>query len=401
MINYYKPLLVRLFTKAQRIHANPFECPTEILELQETLIKKITYVELRIKRLKTSIKELKKTLGMKQTGPNKVDSQKMKDRIALYYDQIEGYQELLIIFRWIGDAIVFSFIDRWDIKPLSHKERSGFLSGKIGAQRERRILRGLFKSGYIAILTDLTNCLRYGDIFVFTENRPFQIFEVKSSKNISMRVIRQMGDSQRILDYISSDGTNFLYGKEANVQRIAAHGDPKYYIDQINDVINEAIEKSICYKEVEDGLYYLAITQFDPEIISQIKKHCKGEMIAGLISRKAYADLAYFPLSLSIHNAEALFKICTGELIISVILDMGLFIEKLEANGIRLIALKEEVDYAFRLEFIQPRVNLLEYLQIGNHYFNRVFSEFLSPNWLIQNIISIMQTNPSNLGIIE
>jgi hypothetical protein len=399
MIIYYKPLLVRLFAEAQRIHANPFEYPNEILELQETLIKKITYVELQIKKLKTSIKELRKTLGTKQTGLNKVDSQKIKDKIAQYSAQIDGYQDLLVFFRWIGDAIVFSFIDRWDIKPLAIKEGAGFLSGKKGARRERGILRGIFKSGYIAILTDLTNCLRYGDIAVFHENRPFQIFEVKSSKNISKRVIRQEENTKRILEYILTDKTNFLYGREGDFKRIPLFENPIYYIDEINDVVNEAIEKINCYKEVEDGLYYMAITKFDPEIFRQIEQGCKGEMIASLVNIKTYTDLAYFPLSLSIHNAEALYKVCTGELVITVILDMGLFKERLEANGVRLIMLKEDKDYAFRFELIQSEVNLLDYLQIGNHFFDRVFSEFLSANWLVKYIISMLQTNPTNLGL--
>jgi predicted ribosome quality control (RQC) complex YloA/Tae2 family protein len=48
----------------------------------------------------------------------KDESKKLKDKIEQYHNQIDEYQEIATIYREIGDAIAFSYIDRWGKHPL-------------------------------------------------------------------------------------------------------------------------------------------------------------------------------------------------------------------------------------------------------------------------------------------
>jgi hypothetical protein len=394
MIARYRPLLINLFTEAQRIHIDPFRFTTEYLNLQEILIQKITYVEQQIRRLKANIKALHKLLGSKGLGLDKDASKKAKNGIARYHVQLEEYQELLAIMRWIGDALAFSFLDRYDIKPLGfHKENAGFLSGKRGSRRERKIFRAVFNWGRIAILNDLTNCLRYGDITVFDKNGRYYIFEVKSSKNRSKRVARQVNEAERILEYLRTDHIDRLYGVEGDIQRVAVHAKPEYHISQINDLIVDAMAKGNCYKEVEDGLYYVATIKPDPETPKQISQRCTGKVIFVLVNPKMYRGMAYYPLSLSILNPEALYLLCAGKLFIVIAIDVGVVEEKLEANGIRLEAISENEDYALSVRRIQPANGQPSEMKIGGHLFNRVFTEFMSLDWIVQWIVTSMKTD--------
>jgi hypothetical protein len=399
MIAYYKPLLIRLFSTVQHIHADPFGYSREYLDIQETLIKKISYVEGRIRRLKANIRESKRLLGSKMSGLNKEGSQNVKDRVSQYHARIDEYQELLTILRWIGDALAFSLFDRWDIKPMAvHREHAGFLSGKKGARRERIILRAMFRHGYIALLTDLTNCLRYGDIAVFDRKEgKWGIVEVKSGRKESPRALRQISEIQRILDYLHTDRTEKLFGTEKTIQRVPAHAKPNYNTDQLNEVLNEALVKKSSHKRVEDGLYYVAATQFDPEVLKEISRSCKGKMIAAVVDPQAYGDFGYYPLTLSIRNPEALYMLCAGELSIIIVLDMGVVKEKLKASEIRLEALTEGRDAGLVAQSVQPGDSQPEEMKIGKYFFNRVFTEFLSIDWFVQQIIASMQTDMTKL----
>lgn len=392
MISRYRSLLIKLFSEVQRIHSDPFRFASEYLKLQEILITRITYVERQIRQRKTDIKALKRLLGSKTSGLNKSSSQIAKSRVTHYHAQIDEYQELLTILRWVGDALAFSFIDRWDIKPLGlKKESAGFLSGKKGARRERRILRALFSYGFIAILNDLTNCLRYGDITVLDRNGRYHIAEVKSKKKLSERVERQMTEAEHILEYLSSDHTDRLYGLQANVQRVSAHAQPDYHTSQINEVIADALARGNSYREVESGLYYFATTGFDPEVVRQISQQCKGKMIAALVEPQAYSELVYYPLTLSLNNPEALYLLCAGKLTIVVMVDSGVIKEKLEVNAISLEAIGEGEDYALSVRCLHPVDNQPVEMKVGNHLFQRVFAEFLSLDWIVQYIVSFMK----------
>lgn len=179
MIQRYKRTLVDLFTRVRNIYNDPEGYSQECLEVQEILIKKISYTEKRIRISKNEIKVLKLSLRQKNNQLTKDEAKIIKQQIQKLQSLISDYQSLQKYFRSIGDAIAFCYINSIPVKPLAAKEPPVSLSGKKGSRMERMIMRNLFAQGQVVILNDLTNCLRYGDLTIPIGDR-IMVVEVKS-----------------------------------------------------------------------------------------------------------------------------------------------------------------------------------------------------------------------------
>jgi hypothetical protein len=86
-------------------------------------------------------------------------------------------------FRCVGDALawrVFGF-EREYITTLARNQSPGMMAGKPGLAAELALTEKVWKEDdQFALMHDLTNCLRIGDISVFTDDGPKQI-EVKTN----------------------------------------------------------------------------------------------------------------------------------------------------------------------------------------------------------------------------
>ena len=120
------------------------------------------------------------------------------------------YRRLIVVFREIGDCLAFTYLDKYDIKPMAFKQSPGFVSGKKGTRFERRCLRRIFANGTIAILNDLTNCLRYGDLTVPVGGMP-NLMELKSGKASGWRDDRQIERLSRLSVYLTTDRVTDWY----------------------------------------------------------------------------------------------------------------------------------------------------------------------------------------------
>lgn len=74
--------------------------------------------------------------------------------------------------RQMGDSIAFSYFNKYDLKLLCWKQSAGFISGKKGLDKELKIFKSYFESGEFAILNDITNSLRFGDITISKNGKP-------------------------------------------------------------------------------------------------------------------------------------------------------------------------------------------------------------------------------------
>jgi hypothetical protein len=88
-------------------------------------------------------------------------------------------------YRCIGDALawrVFGF-QRKQIIALSQSDPPGPMANKTGLPAELAALEQARADGKFAILHDLTNCLRIGDVTVFDDNGTPKTIEVKTDPN--------------------------------------------------------------------------------------------------------------------------------------------------------------------------------------------------------------------------
>jgi hypothetical protein len=107
-------------------------------------------------------------------------------------------------FRCVGDALawrVFGF-ERRNIIALCQNPPPGVWAGKAGGLAELDVIEQAYRrDGQFAILHDVTNCLRIGDVTIFHNDGSHETIEVKSdrlrSKSAQQRRIKGANDALR------------------------------------------------------------------------------------------------------------------------------------------------------------------------------------------------------------
>ena len=155
MINYYRQSIINLLAAVHEARKSPFENINIWQNVQEELIKKLSYAEKRIRFLKKEITEINKIRKTSYKRLSKDESLSEKANLKRKKLKLEEYRWLIDIYKSIGDSIAFTFLHKLDIKPQNFKQSSGFITEKSGFTNERRMFRYTFKIGGIAILNDL------------------------------------------------------------------------------------------------------------------------------------------------------------------------------------------------------------------------------------------------------
>lgn len=395
MIKYYKKTLLKLIEQLHQIHYSPDENQLLCLSLQEHLIKTITYVESRIRNLKKIQKKLRAQISIKCKSVNsKHNSKILKASLKRTYEKKEGYRCLLNILRAIGDGIAFTYINKWDLKPFAFKEPSGFISEKRGLKLEMESLRYIFSKGKSAILNDITNTLRHGDITIPVDGFPF-IIEIKSSKSRihrgnCTREDRQVRKIDQILKYLATEETKGLYDDSYHFKRVSIVNPEIDHRKNLNLLINEAKNRSYASKEVEPGLFYFISTpqsHFENFKIFFEGINLKRPPIVIFINMGKYDQTAYYPFILSIYNPEDIYSFYTGELFIFVIIDTKKVTDKFNEHGFSCSFQKDEW-IIIATPSKNEQLSKLPKICLSQHIFNRIFFEFISLDWLLNETIS-------------
>ena len=338
-----------------------------------------------IRKLKTEIKEYRRELGIKRSLPlTKQEAEHIRQVVEADLYRIDSYNELLFVFRSVGDAIAHTYINKWDIKPMVYKESPGFISGKKGSRLERQILRRSSEMGVTVILNDLTNSLRYGDITVPRGDGPFMLIEAKSPnkkrRRLNQRGERQLEAMNKINGYLASDNTRDLYGIEGPFMRFSVKEEERNHIPRLNELIEQGLIDGEAYDEVEEGLLYFVSTHSGPEELDILLRRYK-EPIVGFAHLFKYENLGYYPFTLSIKNPLALYRFYLGSLTIVVIIDSEIIRKRFELEGFSVeITMEEQRPISLYKQGLDAPIT------IGNHLFNRVVAEFLSLKWLLDEI---------------
>jgi hypothetical protein len=398
-MRYYKHSLINLLSQVNELRNDPWKNRKLCLEIQEQLIKKVFYVEKRVRQLNKVIKQNKARLGTKQTPPiTKVESALLKDEIVIFHRTKEEYQYLLDLFHSIGDALSFIYVPRWDIKPMIFKETAGFMSGKDGLSIELQTLRYMFEHGSVAILCDLTRCLRYGDIIAIHEDMPKTIIEVKSSKKQNKRVKRQQTELTRLAEYFKTDkgiiGGYEVIRTDSAIEYIA-------YCSELNALLQGAKTNCFGFKEIEQGLYYYVETQENIARFRSIINGLPHPPIVYFLNTFRQNNIGYCPFTLLIEDPEIVYKFYDGQILIFVLIDPNVIKSKIETHE---LTVQFEKDDEWFLTITdkkdsnsgrhQPRS-----MTLGTYFFNRIPLEFMSLDCLIEDAIQRFQNPPTSASI--
>jgi len=404
MIGYYRKTLVELFTKVQRLQADPQGNLALCLDIQETLVRKVTYVENRVRLLRRGIRQAAGSLRTKRADPMpKSTATEHKDRIHRYREQVEQYHTLLSVFRSVGDAVAFTYLDKWDIKPMAFRQGPGFLSGKSGLRFERRILREAFRCGRAAILNDLTTSLRYGDITLPSQDT-VEFVEAKTSSFGGSRARRQTEAIEKICGYLRDDLVTGLYRPGWEMRRTDMHAPETNHRCELNRLIGDAYRGSRNYAEVEEGLLYFVEVERrgvrTGSIIHLLERVMAGRgrnQICFLLNSMKHGMLAYYPYPLAIADPQAAFDFYAGNLLILVLLDADVMAKQLASHNL-VLEFTEDADCALVIRSLDPRWREEDWAAISRHFFGRVPCEFLSLDWFVKEVIHRAVSITTELG---
>ena len=334
-------------------------------------------------------------MALNQSGLNVAVRTSLKREIDQASARLDHLKELMFVYRMVGDAIAYIYLDRYDIKPFAFKEGPGFLTGKSGLRLELACLRLILRKGHIAILNDLTNCLRYADLTVPAIRGQPVFFEMKSRKTRYPRDDRQFEKMKDIADYLGMDKPIPLYGyQDQKFHRRSLTRRGVYRLSAINRLMDQTRSKGWARAEVEPGLYYLVFRdEVDPEILFAPITKTVTKPVAMLLSECREAWASYFPLIFSLRKPENFLDVVFGRVYVWAVISFEEIRRQLEAAGVTVELEPEDSQWMLKLTHDlngEPATS-----KIGTHFMHRLVAEFASLKWLLHEL-SVLPEIPAS-----
>jgi len=391
MLKRYRRKLMDLYGRIRELEADRVGKRVLALEIQEELLRCIVQAEARIRRRRVSNAQTKR--DMSKCGNSREISSNLRDLHERGLAYIQGQKKLIGCLRSIGDALAFIYGDRYELKQLMSNNDSGFISGKRGTRLERAALRACFQWGATAVMNDLTNTLRQGDITLFRPDHwpdggsPVFLIELKSGRGGNKkRAARQQQALADTMKYIQTD----LRQTENGVRmRAPLTEEVRRHDEAITRLAKDLPRRGWVTTQVEDSLYYIIIDCDLPEDgVSEAfyflrgREHHHWHFI--YVNKLRDMVLGYYPLPLLIHDPETLYRFYNGEFVIYIAVNVTSLNEEVASRG---IFVKSEPDGSWKLGGLKPDDNWDE-RYILSRTVGLLGAEFASLRWFIDNIIS-------------
>ncbi|WP_369920367.1 hypothetical protein AB8E32_19360 [Marinomonas polaris] len=380
MVEVHKPQIILLKEMLDEIDPSS-EDFVPLMKIQLEILDRILATESDISSKKEELSKLKKSL--RSGAKSKQQSQKIKSHIEEVKDTIQGYKFLLYVWRCFGDGLVFKYISKWNIKRFLYeadspelKQSAGNIGGKEGVEKELSVVLSALKSNVPAVLCDLTNTIRHGDVCLLGASDP-HVIEVKSSDNRNARVERQVESINKIHDYLRRD-EGAISGVE-NMKRVEFSGVEKHHGNAMNELLDILKNEDECRISPENGLYYIGYkTSSNPNydlLFSGIKEPF-AYMVNSNKTEKLWGN--YYPFTLSIKSGEALCEFLSGDIYLLVLIESHIIKELFLKKGYLAEIIVFEGDAVFELTEIiegdeKPFMSI-----VTNHMVGRLGLEFLS-----------------------
>ncbi len=313
-----------------------------------------------------------------------------------------GWQYVRYNFLCLGDCLAFLYIDRFalkqtyfDVATVNPKQSGGFISGKAGHEEEIKLLENAISHNVPAVLCDITNVLRYGDICLLGASDPVPI-EVKSSKTKDRRSKRQKSKLRELFDFLAEDRAQDFRGIPGTTVRTEFSEPPKLFASELQVAVEEAIREGTKSFEVDECLRVMVIAQDDPDYDKLFGGGQSSRVLVNSVNQIKTNMLwgCYYPYALTLSEPAAYEGFVRGEVHIFTLLDMEAFEEKLASEGVRLTVEANEYDIQCNIHFADLSIDDQEaYFIIGEHMMCRIWTDFLCPSWIVQNSISLVRNH--------
>jgi hypothetical protein len=385
MLGRHRSQIILYSEQLQRLQDAPHNL--KLLEsLQLSLLQSLKRTERRIAAIRNLRTELKRVFHTKRLS--KADASRAKVSIRTYDSKIKDYRWLLSIWRSFGDGIAFIYLDKWAIKPLLYnienpdaKNPPGSVLGKSGQRKELSALRRILATGAPALLTDITNCIRHGDVCLLHGPDPI-LLEVKSSKNTNARTDRQASSINSIHRYLATDEARNVRGVE-HMRRVALTSREVHYRALFDPVISGALAEGSYSVTPEPAIRLVALTSvqeaalnqaFDGFIPSEIflLNELKNENLWGV----------YFPYTLAIRKPENLFAFLNGDIYLIVAFSQAAVAVAAKRRALALSESKDSV-WPIQLDWLPNKSKDPAYVRMSSHFIGRMACELLSWKWIL------------------
>jgi hypothetical protein len=385
MLPQYRKGLLALFGRLRKLAATDPYNAAEYLAIQELLIKRITYVEGRIKAARESMSEARRAL--RERLP-KEESRRIKRSIAYAKQWIVEYEHLLHVYRCIGDALIFLNVQRWAIPVMMTSPTAGFISGKTGLKAEIKALRAYAASGTPAVLNDLTNVMRHADITIIYKGY-FRLAEVKSGGYDRARMRRQLGAAREAWDFLAGGEREDPRLPGIKIHGSRYHAPERDCVPQLNTLISDAMHHGQAFGDVEIGLSYLITGWATNDIVDVLRGALDGKRhpFSFILNGRKFDIYGYYPFTLSIHDPDAIYAFYSGALVITVVVDRAALVYAAAEQG---VDVRFTTDKEYPLEIMareQGDSDKARSIMVGWHFYHRLAYEFLSLRWFVDELV--------------
>lgn len=372
-----------------------------VREINQRLIKLIFGVEEAIAHHLASKKELRKTL--KLARPSRLEADELRRKIKRIESYIRAQRDQMYVWKCFGDALAFSFLDPLSIKHMFFdtadyevKQDAGTLSGKSGFIAEKDVLEDALNHGVPAVLCDLTNTLRFGDICLLGGSDPYPI-EVKTSPRLNQRGKRQQTKLRELRCFLQNDIAENFRGQKGRTSRVIS-GEQIYHTEVLNTTVQRAYAEGYATHSPEEGLYFLCIKTDWPSGKTSIDVALEEinldapEVFDLNHFKNGHGWAFYLPFLLSIRDPEHLLDFLEGRLYIIVFVEATMLASRFEGDGWEARYRPGEM---YPIQCLHGETGA--YYGVSSQFIARAALEFLS----FESIVSTQKVMPTHLKEIS
>lgn len=369
-----------------------------LAEIQNRIRSKIIYTERRIVHHRGYAKKLRGFLRSQRVLRHQ--AQQLKDEIKTQEYKVKDYRRMLYFWRCFGDGVVFLYLDKWAVKPLmfnwsdaSEKLGPGHISGKAGLRFELKALRYIISQNVPAILSDLTNCIRHGDICVLVGPDPM-LFEVKSGKKSSQRELRQLKNIESLHRYYERDEEFNVMGVD-RVCRKEPDLPEKNYLNKFDKAVGDALRTGFSVKNLEPEIRLIVFRDAPNSDDNRFFNGIKEPAICDLNTTKRMLQWGYYyPFTLFLKTAENLYAFLHGDVYIIVVFDLLKIKNYANSLGMN-FSLIGEGDRNIRIAMKDKLTNEEAVLKLSCYFTERIAHELISWRWVLnfqnQRLLEMMR----------
>ncbi len=355
-----------------------------VRQLNGLLIREILRSEANIGRHKAAMKELRAQL--KTARPSREDANKIRRTIARTERYIDTYFQQRYIWKCFGDGLAYAYLDKYAVKhaffeteTYDVKPSAGMLGGKSGLAGEIACLLSALEHEVPAVLCDITNTLRYGDVCLLGASDPCPI-EVKSRAGLNQRGKRQAAALKRLMDFLETDQAD-NFRAIGTTRRVEVNSQERNYRDAMNACIAKASREGFASAQPEPGLAYFAIYGRFPDDAFEILRDGGPWVYTMLNEDKTAGTWApYEPFTLSIRDANHLLDFIEGRLSLIVAFDSEALAARMARPG---WDVRFDGDATAAMQFHHQETGAL--IGVSRQFLSRIGFEFVAPSWIAES----------------